>query len=145
MDRAFIQARLDEWFERARSGEDLVDLLVGTFAADVRVHAPNGQVGGAALLREWAETVRVAIPDLAVTPQAVLIDGDRVVFQFETGGMHVGPMDFLPASHRFVSAPGAMIGRLNPEGQIAEFWFFINLGLAAIRPPDGPPRAFGVE
>ena len=63
---------------------------------------------------------RAAFPDLRVTIQEVMADGDRVASRFTIAGTYAGPFMGLPPTGRSMVAAGIAIDRL-AGGRIAEW------------------------
>ena len=83
---------------------------------------------------------RQAFPDLTMTVEDLLAEGDKATVRFRARGIHLGPFGAFPPSGRTVDFTGTGTCRIE-EGQIADLW--VNgdlLGLmqqlgAAITPP----------
>jgi steroid delta-isomerase-like uncharacterized protein len=75
---------------------------------------------------------RTAFPDLTVTLDDLLADGDRVVRRFTLQGMHRRPFLGVPASYQPVALRGIAIDRL-ACGRLVESWVQID-GLPSMGP-----------
>jgi hypothetical protein len=64
---------------------------------------------------------RAAFPDLRVTVDDLVTDGDKVVRRFTLRGTHAGPFMGIPPTGRAVAAAGIAIDRL-AGGKVAESW-----------------------
>ncbi|MGK5114049.1 MULTISPECIES: ester cyclase [unclassified Geodermatophilus] len=84
--------------------------------------APRGPEGGPALFRAR----RTAFPDLAVTVDDMLADGDKVVTRQTFSGTHRGEYLGVPATGRRVSWPVIDIVTV-VEGRITEHWAVADL------------------
>ena len=66
-------------------------------------------------------TYRRAFPDLHVTVEDVIAEGDRVVVRWTSRGTHNGELMGFPPSHMKITVTGIDIYRI-AEGRIQEFW-----------------------
>jgi steroid delta-isomerase-like uncharacterized protein len=61
------------------------------------------------------------VPDLSVSVEDVIAEGDRVVIRDTIRGTHRGPFAGLPPTGRAVTVPRIGIFRIL-DGQIKEYW-----------------------
>jgi steroid delta-isomerase-like uncharacterized protein len=100
--------------------DDLDDVI----SADAVDHDPQnpfaGQHGpdGA---KQMAATYRAAFPDLHVTIEDQVAEGDRVVTRWTAVGTHDGDLPGLPATGRSSTVTGIGIDRIE-GGKIVEAW-----------------------
>jgi steroid delta-isomerase-like uncharacterized protein len=93
--------------------------------------------------KQTVTQLRQAFPDLSMTVELLLAEGDKAAVRFRVRGTHQGPFGAFPASGRSVDFTGTGTARVR-DGQIVELW--VNgdlLGLmqqlgAAITPPTEP-------
>jgi len=64
---------------------------------------------------------RDAFPDLTMTVEDLLAEGDKVTLRFRVRGTHLGPFGAFGPSGRTVDFTGTGTGRIE-KGQIAELW-----------------------
>lgn len=100
------------------------DLLDADF---VDHNALAGTSPGAQGFKETVQLLRTGFPDLAVTPQHYLVEGDLVVEHAESSGTHDGPVFGLPPTHAPIAITAIVMLRLTPEGRIVERWGVFNL------------------
>lgn len=74
---------------------------------------------------------RAAFPDLHVTVEDTIVDGDKVVTHWRIQGTHAGPLMGIPATGKQATWTSIHINRVT-EGQIAEDWHASDL-LGALR------------
>jgi steroid delta-isomerase-like uncharacterized protein len=101
------------------------------FSPDLVDHAPAipEQSPGPQGEREALEAFRRAFPDLRVTTEDLIAEGDRVVLRWSARGTHEGELAGIPATGKQVTLKGIDILRIE-NGRIAERWAeYDNLGL----------------
>ena len=91
-------------------------------AADYVDHAalPGQAPGLEGAKRKWAMYL-AGIPDLRVTIEELVAEGDRVAVRRSYGGTHQGELLGIPPTGKQVQISGISIFRL-AEGKIAEHW-----------------------
>ena len=72
-------------------------------------------------VRQFFTMLRGAFPDLHMTPESVVEEGDRVMARFRMTGTHEGEFLGVPASGRHVEIEGYDEVRL-VEGRACEHW-----------------------
>jgi len=116
--RRFIQ---EVW--NGRRAEAIRELLhpqaVGHLEG-IEVKGPEG------FLPAWASLLG-AFPDLKVTIQALLAQGDSVAVRWTAAGLHTGPHLGFPATRKLVAFRGITWLRFS-EGRIVEGWDSWNQG-----------------
>ena len=98
------------------------ELIGQIFSPDYVDHNPlPGQQEGREGLEQLLGVYHAAFPDLRVTNDETLVDGDRAVLRWTAVGTHEGNQLGPPASHRQVRMTGIDIIHVR-EGLIAERW-----------------------
>jgi steroid delta-isomerase-like uncharacterized protein len=96
--------------------------LDALLAADVVDHNPiPGQGPGLAGFKEWLRYVRAAFPDVHVTVEDTLQQGDCVAGRVTWRGTHAGPLAGIAASGKPVEFTAIHIVRF-AGGKAAEWW-----------------------
>ena len=72
-------------------------------------------------VRQAATALRTAYPDLDITHEDTLAEGDRVMIRWIMRGTHTGPLMDIPATDKPVTVAGVDIFRI-AGGQIVELW-----------------------
>jgi steroid delta-isomerase-like uncharacterized protein len=72
-------------------------------------------------IRARVEGYRAAFPDLNVTVEDILGEGDRVCTRWIARGTHEGDLEGLPATGRTMQIDGMSIDRIE-DGKIVETW-----------------------
>ena len=115
------------------------------FAADVADHnAFPGQPSGAEGVKQIVTLFRAAFPDLQITNEEILADGDRAVLRWSAQGTHEGELAGIPATGKRVRMTGIDILRI-AEGKVVERWgeyssleLMQQLGVIPAPPATGP-------
>lgn len=110
----------------ARRTGDLPGAFQARFASDMVLHLPNGEQGDAALFQAFMEETAASLPDVTLTAEHSMVDGDRAVFQFMLEGAHMGPLrGFEPTGRRF-ALPVCWTIRF-AEGHVVELWYYASI------------------
>ena len=99
----------------------LLDQFVAT---DYAEHSEGFE--GVEPFKQQITAFRAAFPDLRVTVEDLLIDGDRFASRTTVTGTHAGDLMGMPATGRRISVEAVDIGRLE-NGQAKERWGGLNL------------------
>jgi steroid delta-isomerase-like uncharacterized protein len=122
---------------------DLVDELL---APDYVLHdpgIPGGELRGTESFKEqWVSMFRTAFPDLQLSVEDQVAEGDKVVTRYTGRGTHRGELMGIPPTDNEVVVSGIIISRVS-GGRIEEEWnSFDALGmmqqLGVIPPPEQP-------
>ncbi len=98
---------------------DVADELV---APDYHSHFPvPGQPPGIAGVKYALQAFYTGFPDLTMTVDDLIAEGDKVVARLTARGTHQGPFRGIPATGRVIEWTGIRIFRI-AEGKIAEHW-----------------------
>ena len=114
------------WFAEAWApdGEPLLDRWL---APDVVGVMESGDVNGPAAFKEMRRQMLHAFPDLRLTVDDLLEQGDNVVVRWTAQGTHQGDGLGMPPSQRAISIRG-MTWMTFRDGQIVRGWDTWNLG-----------------
>ncbi len=94
---------------------------------DLVLHVPLPEATpGAEGMKSIAFVCRSAFPDLRLTIEDMIAEGDEVACRFTAKGTHTGPFSGLPPTGKAVSMTGIEIFRIS-DGRIAEIWGEANL------------------
>jgi steroid delta-isomerase-like uncharacterized protein len=118
------KAVYDRFHEAVNSHDfDVVEKVIDEVVdPDLIFHAPvpMGASGPEALKRVWTVLLQ-AFPDVEVTEEDVIAEGDKVVFRQTVTGTHLGDFRGIPATGRRVTYNEIFIVRF-AGGRIAEIW-----------------------
>jgi steroid delta-isomerase-like uncharacterized protein len=116
--KAVSRRLIDEVYNEGKL--DVVDEVV---APGYVRHDPTlpEDITGQAAERELAAAYRAAFPDLTVTIEEQLAEGDRVVTRWTARGTHTGDLWGIPGTGKEVRVTGTSVDRIQ-GGRIAESW-----------------------
>ena len=106
-------------------GQGHLELLPDLVADEYIGHLTSGDLYGPGGMRVEVSTYRRAFPDLTVTVDELLVEGDKVARRFTLRGTHRGAFLGVPASGQTVMLRGIAIDRLS-GGQLVESWIQID-------------------
>ena len=99
---------------------DLIDQIL---APNLLVHAPDGtQERGNQRYRQVIPYLRTAFPDLHLSIEQVIAEGDSVAFRLGVTGTHKGEFAGLAPTGRVLEIPEWFFMRLW-DGKIVESWY----------------------
>jgi len=102
--------------------EGRLDRLNELLAPDYTYHeAPPGTPAGAEGIRQVVTQFRGAFPDLKITIEEQIAEGDRVCSRATTRGTHKGPLFGIPATGKSVTMTGITWVRV-VDGKITDSW-----------------------
>jgi steroid delta-isomerase-like uncharacterized protein len=99
-------------------------LLDKVVAPDYTEHSDGFE--GVEPFKQQLAAFRAAFPDLRVTVEDLLIDGDRFASRTTVTGTHTGDLMGMPATGRQISVEAVDIGRVE-NGQAKERWGGLNM------------------
>lgn len=138
-NKAAVRRFTDEVFNKGQVA--VIDELC---APNLQYHEPGiSDVHGSKDLKRYVSAVRTAFPDLRVTIDDEITEGDQVVTRYTMRGTNTGDFAFakmkLPATGKKIAVSGIDITRFS-GGKAVEVWeqpdnlgLFQQLGLAATR------------
>jgi steroid delta-isomerase-like uncharacterized protein len=107
---------------RAWKLADNPDVLDEVYAPDVVWHEPDQEIRGLEQAKQFVTTYKTAFPDMTVTVEDMIVEGDKVVSRVTLRGTHQGETEeFGPPTGRQVELKGITISRIE-GGKIVEDW-----------------------
>jgi steroid delta-isomerase-like uncharacterized protein len=101
---------------------DNPDLIDEIYASDLVWHEPDQDVHGLEEARQFVTMYKTAFPDLNVTVEDVISEGDNAVTRYTIRGTHQGGIEeFGPPTGRQMELQGITIHRI-ADGKIVEEW-----------------------
>jgi predicted ester cyclase len=85
--------------------------------------APQGREG----FKGAIQMLRTALPDIAPRPLRYIVDGDRVMGQYEGRATHLGDFGAIPPTGKTVQYLSIEIVYLDGDGQVVERWLQMNV------------------
>lgn len=110
-----------QFFEEAfnKGNLSVIDKL---FTPDFTVRHPEPGYGAdLETFKAMTAEYRKAFPDLRMTIEDELVDGDKVAIRFTACGTHLGPMGDIPPTGKAVQVRGMAIYQFE-NGRIAQDW-----------------------
>lgn len=108
-----------------------LDAVEELFTEDYVLHDPNfpGEVRGTEGFKAYVGAFRTGLPDIQITVEDQVAEGDKVVTRWRTSGTHDGELMGVPATGKRVETSGIIISRFEDD-KIAEEWSVVDvLGL----------------
>jgi steroid delta-isomerase-like uncharacterized protein len=125
-NKAIVRQQEEELFTQGN-----LDAADEVYAPDYVGHDPSNpeEVRGLEAAKRAASDYRQAFPDLRVSVEDLIAEGDRVAARLRVRGTHLGELDGIAPTGRRVDCTGIVISRIE-EGKIAEDWAnFDDLGM----------------
>ena len=109
------------WVEGLNRGD--VSAADAAFAPDCVVHITGvaEPLRGVGPWKEMISGLLRAFPDLHLTIEDQLVQGDRVAIRWRASGTHTGPLGAAPATGRSISLDGLIFDRV-ADGRVQERW-----------------------
>lgn len=107
-----------------------LDIIDEVYAPDLVWHDPDQEIRGTEEAKQFIAMYKSAFPDLSVTVEDEIAEGDKVVTRWTLRGTHQGEIEeFGPPTGRQVEITGISISRVE-GGKIVEEWnSYDNLGV----------------
>ncbi len=116
-NKAFVRRTVDEAVNQGKLG--VVDELVTTGYV---YHGPGGQeLRGPEGLRQLITMYRTAFPDLHMSIEGLIAEGDNVVLRWTVRATHKGDLQGIAPTGKKVTVTGIAVSRFE-GGKIAEEW-----------------------
>lgn len=114
------KATARRWYEEVFNAGNL-DLIHELFAPNFVDHDPVNPLPGLEGVRQVVGMYRGAFPDLHITVEDWVAEGDKVVTRFRAQGTHKGPLLGITPTEKQVTVTGIdMLGF--EHGKISEHW-----------------------
>jgi predicted ester cyclase len=107
---------------RSWEAVDNPDLIDEVYAADVVWHEPDREIHGTQEAKQLISLYKTAFPDMSVTVEDQIAEGDKVVTRVTIRGTHQGETEeFGPPTGRQIEGDLVTISRIE-GGKIVEDW-----------------------
>ncbi len=108
-------------FEEMVNGRNL-DLIPQLYTEDFTWHGPGGRdLTGIDQLREMVEGYLTAFPDLHMTVEQQMVEGNLISCRWRATGTHDGPLEDIEPTGKTINISGLVIARFRGT-KIAEEW-----------------------
>src|SRR5215218_8263598 len=101
--------------------DTLEDALKEVYADEIVLHEPGEDVRGIEGLKQFVSMIRSALPDLRITLEDDIAEGDKVVSRWRAQGTHQGELMGIAPTGNQVRITGITIHRVS-GGKIVESW-----------------------
>ena len=101
--------------------ETLDDALQEVYAHTIVMHEPDEDVRGIEGLKQFVSMIRSALPDLRITLEDDVAEGDKVVSRWRAQGTHQGELMGIAPTGNEVAITGITIHRIE-DAKIVEEW-----------------------
>jgi steroid delta-isomerase-like uncharacterized protein len=118
------KALIHKWVDEVLNTRDVSDqsLAYELVASDFVGHFPGQPpIEGLEAFRQFGSLYFSAFPDLQITPEDLIAEGDKVTMRYGWRGTHQGELMGIPATGKQVKTSGISILRI-ANGKIAEQW-----------------------
>jgi steroid delta-isomerase-like uncharacterized protein len=108
------------FFEEMQSQGNLT-VADDIFASDIVFHTPFGDMHGPEGAKQFVSKLRTAFPDLQVTVEDQIAEGDKVATHWTARGTHQDKFQGIPATGKQMEIRGIVISQI-ANGKIIEQW-----------------------
>ena len=91
------------------------------YAADCLIHETDQDLRGTEALKRYVSTFFEGFPDMSITVEDAIAEGDKVVTRMKARGTHTGEFMGIPPTGKRVEVAGITVHRVE-GGKIAEEW-----------------------
>ncbi|WP_372909564.1 ester cyclase [Salinigranum sp.] len=126
-DDTDVDAVVEEAFDRVWGDGD-TEALDELYDADCAVHfmGETDRLVGRDALAGYVGHLHGSFPDLTVTVEDRLVDGDEVMTRWSAAGTHEGEHMGLPPTNADVELSGVLVDRVE-AGAVVESWVYLAL------------------
>ncbi|MGA3003348.1 MAG: ester cyclase [Acetobacteraceae bacterium] len=112
---------MHRWFEEVwnRGREDAIDEMMGE---DTVIHGLQEDIRGPEAFKPFHRQFRTAFPDMRISVEEVLIDGNMLAARCSVAGTHTGPGLPVQAAGKPASFTGMCMARVK-DGKMIEGWY----------------------
>jgi steroid delta-isomerase-like uncharacterized protein len=118
-NKALARRFVDEVYNKGNV--DFIDEVVVPNWVEHDPSSPEGMNSGVEGAKRFVEMYRNAFPDLRVTAEDLIAEGDKVVMRWTARGTHQGELMGIPPSGNRVEVTGINIDRME-GGKVVESW-----------------------
>jgi steroid delta-isomerase-like uncharacterized protein len=118
-NKAIVRRYLEQVFNERRT-----DLFEEFLVEKYQIHGA-GIAPGREAAKEWYAMIGAAFPDMQLTFEDMIAEGEKVVIRGAFSGTHQGELFGIPATGKRVTQSSIFIFRL-VKGEIVEGWYATN-------------------
>ncbi len=118
-NKAIVRRYLEQVFNERRT-----DLFEEFLVEKYQIHGA-GIAPGREAAKEWYTMIGAAFPDMQLTFEDMIAEGEKVVIRGAFSGTHQGELFGIPATGKRVTQTSIFIFRL-VKGEIVEGWYATN-------------------
>ena len=118
-NKALVRRFFQEFWDQKNLA--VADELITANHVDHTAGGPPGLPPGPEGLKQFASIYFTAFPDLRITIENMVAEGDKVVTHWTTRGTHRGELMGIPPTGKQVTVTGITIDRI-AGGKVAETW-----------------------
>lgn len=111
---------IQRWVEGTWNNGNLA-LADEVYSADYIVHDPAGPIQGLEALKQFVTMFRTAFPDIHVTIEDMIAEGDKVVWRYTLRGTHRGEFMGIAPTGKSMTLTGILISRF-VDDKVVEDW-----------------------
>ncbi|MFC1718835.1 ester cyclase [Candidatus Poribacteria bacterium] len=115
-NKALVRRPLEEAYNKGN-----LDVMDEIYAADYSWPVDNPVVHGAAEAKQHVAIVRAAFPDIHITAEDIIAEGDKAVVRWTIVATHKGEFMGIPPTGKQVTGTGIITSRI-ADGKIAGDW-----------------------
>ena len=119
-NKAIVRRHIEQVWNEFR-----LDLYDELFAEDVVHHGLGPAAPGVEGMKNGRAMTQKGFPDIRLTIDDEIAEGDRVVLRATMSGTHQGELMGIPATGKRITQSGAMIYRLE-NAIVVEVWFYFD-------------------
>ena len=124
-NKALVRRVIEEVWNQGK-----LDVAEEIFATDYIFHAPlPGEVRGPEGPKQRVSMYRTAIPNLQLTIEDQIAEGDKVVTRWTSTGTHKGELMGIPPTDVEVTVTGIVISRIAGGKIVEDWWNWDTLGM----------------
>ena len=94
-------------------------------AGDLLIHMTSQEIRGREGAKQYVAALRAGFPDLQITIEDQIAEGDRVVTRWTACGTHMGQFQGIPPTGKEVRVVGTDIDRI-ADGKTVECWSHVD-------------------
>ena len=118
-NKAIVRRYLEQIFNERR-----IDLFEEFLIENYQIYGA-GIAPGREAAKEWCTLIGAAFPDMRLTVEDMIAEGDKVVIRGAFSGTHQGELFGIPATGKRITQTSVFIFRL-VKGEIVEGWYAVN-------------------